>query len=57
MPAAHLDLAEHVLVSNLLTGLVEVNHGATDIEEGDHFAAVVGNNESPKLGRIVAELT
>jgi hypothetical protein len=40
MSAAHLDLAEHVLVSNLLPGLIEVNHGAADVEQGDHLAAI-----------------
>src|SRR3984893_3895603 len=55
MPAAHLDLGEHVLVSNLSPGLVEVNHGAADIEEGDHFAAVVGNDESMDLARRLVD--
>src|SRR3989440_11174936 len=55
VPAAHLDLGEHVLVSNLSPGLVEVNHGAADIEEGDHFAAVFGNDESMDLARRLVD--
>src|SRR5229473_3032619 len=55
MPAAHLDLAEHVLVSYLLSGVVEVNHGAADVEEGDHLVAVVGNNEGVDFARRLVD--
>jgi hypothetical protein len=40
MSAAHLDLGEHVLVSNLLSGLIDANHGAADFEQGDPLAAI-----------------
>src|SRR5437588_4573179 len=55
VPAAHLDLGEHILVSNLLTGLVEVNHGSADIKKGDHFASVFGNDESMDLARRLVD--
>jgi hypothetical protein len=56
MPAALLNLAEHVLVSNLLTGLVEVNHGAADVEEVIISLRSSGTT-SPKLGIIAAAIT
>src|SRR5450755_3968257 len=55
MRATHLDFAEHVLVSYLLPGLVEINHGAADVEEGDHLAAVVGNNEGVDFPRRLVD--
>src|SRR5687768_14465871 len=41
VPAAHVDLAPHVLVADLPTAFVEVDHRTQDVEERDHLRAVV----------------
>jgi len=37
VPAAHLDLREHVFVAGGLAGFVDVDHRAVDVEERDHL--------------------
>src|SRR5215831_5672258 len=51
MRPAHLDLAEYVLVPGLAPGLVEIDHRAADVEEGDHLGAVARNDERMDLAR------
>src|SRR5450631_3728641 len=57
MPAAHLYLTEYVLVSDLLPGLVKVNHCAADVEKGDHLATVVRNDERVDFPRRLVDET
>src|SRR5947208_1458585 len=40
MVAAHVDLGEDVLVAVLPAFVVEIDHRAADVEEGDHLGAV-----------------
>src|ERR1022692_1762143 len=57
MPAAHVDLAEHILVSDLLACVIEVDHSPADIEERYHLAAIVGDNEGVDLARWLVDET
>src|SRR3569833_1589641 len=43
MTPAHVDLGPHVLVGGLPAGLIDVDHRARDVEERDHFRAVLGH--------------
>src|SRR4051794_22002277 len=49
VPAAHVDLGEHVLEAAVPVLLVEVVHAARDVEEGHHLLAVLGHPERVDL--------
>src|SRR2546423_11802759 len=51
MLPAHLDFGEHILVSDLLSGLVEIDHGAADVEEGDHLVAIGRTDQAVNFAR------
>ena len=51
MRAAHLDLAEHILVAGLATRLIEINHRAADVEKRDHLGHVIGHHQGMNLAR------
>src|SRR3569623_2072771 len=56
MTPAQVDLGPHVLVGGLPAGLIDVDHRARDVEERDHFRAVLGHGEGVHFpGRLVDE--
>src|SRR6185312_5521985 len=51
--AAHVDLGEDILEADLFVGLVEIDHAAGDVEEGEHLGAVGRHREGMDLaGRL-----
>src|SRR5215469_7674855 len=56
VPAAHLDLGKNVFVAGLTTLVVQIDHGPADVEERDHFGAILGHDQRVGLaGWLVDE--
>src|SRR5205823_3665589 len=55
--AAHLYFREHILVADLPPFIIEIDHRPADIEESDHFRAIVGHDECVDLARRLVNET
>src|SRR5205085_3708570 len=55
MRAAHFDLGEHVFVTCMATAFVQIDHRPADVEEGNHFGAIVRHDQRMDLARRLVD--